>query len=266
MVIRISMGSVTALWLNWWENTGKRDANGLWILKPAQKVIQLREESEFREQHPGILRKRLVWAPRGVRRIDWEGDGDVDLIVGYRKVSRIRKVDTSKGVAPYGTAVMVYDLLENTGTKVKGVVKYARPVTLTDLNGIVIHGRGHANGSVEYADWDGDGDFDLLFHSETDRPLEGGRLTFCENRGSREEPLFEAPIPIGVKIVDSPFLVDWNEDGLLDMISNGEFFENVNPKSQVKRSLPHPFSYLTSTRSRLAQACSRSNCARYPHP
>ena len=231
-----------ALWLNWWENTGKRDANGLWILKPAQKVIQLREESEFREQHPGILRKRLVWAPRGVRRIDWEGDGDVDLIVGYRKVSRIRKVDTSKGVAPYGTAVMVYDLLENTGTKVKGVVKYARPVTLTDLNGIVIHGRGHANGSVEYADWDGDGDFDLLFHSETDRPLEGGRLTFCENRGSREEPLFEAPIPIGVKIVDSPFLVDWNEDGLLDMISNGEFFENVNPKSQVKRSLPHPFS------------------------
>ncbi|WP_298865631.1 FG-GAP-like repeat-containing protein [uncultured Gimesia sp.] len=230
-----------ALWLNWWENTGKRDANGLWVLKPAQKVIQLREESEFREQRPGILRKRLAWAPRGVRRIDWEGDGDVDLIVGYRKVSRIRKVDTSKGVAPYGTAVMVYDLLENTGTNEKGEVNYKRPVTLTDLNGIVIHGRGHANGCVEYADWDGDGDFDLLFHSETDRPLEGGRLTFCENRGSREEPLFEAPMPIGVKIVDSPFLVDWNDDGRPDMISNGEFFENVNSKSQVKRSLPDPF-------------------------
>jgi len=133
---------------------------------------------------------------------------------------------------------MVFDLWENLGTKQDGAVDYARPVTLKDLNGIVIHGRGHANGSVEYADWDADGDFDLLFHSETDRPLEGGRLMFCENRGSRAEPLFEVPIPIGVKIVDSPLLVDWNDDGRLDMISNGEFFENVNPKSRVSHSLP----------------------------
>ncbi|MBI2479812.1 MAG: hypothetical protein HYV60_14605, partial [Planctomycetia bacterium] len=233
-------GCGPALWLTWWENTGERDARGLWMLKPAQNVIQLKEESEFRESAPGILRKSNAWAPRGVRRIDWEGDGDVDLIVDYRKVSRIREVDTSKGVAPYGTAIMVFDLFENLDADADGAVHYARPVTLKDLNGLVIHGRGHANGSVEYADWDGDGDFDLLFHSETDRPLEGGRLTFCENRGSRAEPLFEAPIPIGVKIVDSPFLVDWNEDGRLDMISNGEFFENVNPRSRVSLSLPDP--------------------------
>ena len=229
-----------ALWLTWWENTGQRDSNGMWILKSAENVIQLKEESEFRESNPGILRKRNAWAPRGVRRVDWEGDGDVDLIIGYRKVSRMRVVDTSKGVAPYGTAIMVYDLLENVGTDENGAVTYARPVTLKDQTGIVIHGRGHANGSVEYVDWDGDGDFDLLFHSETDRPLEGGRLVFSENRGTRAEPLFEAPIQIGVSIVDSPFLVDWNDDGRLDMISNGEFFENVNPKSRVRHSLPDP--------------------------
>ncbi|MCP4787396.1 MAG: VCBS repeat-containing protein [Fuerstiella sp.] len=233
-------GFGAAQWLTWWENTGDRDESGLWMLKPAQNVIQLTEESEFRASSPGILRKSNAWAPRGVRRIDWEGDGDIDLIVGYRKVSRIRNVDTSKGVAPYGTAVMVFDLLENRGTIADGAVDYARPVTSKDLNGLVIHGRGHANGSAEYADWDGDGDFDLLFHSETDRPLEGGRLTFCENRGSRAEPLFEAAIPIGVPIVDSPFLVDWNNDGHLDMISNGEFFENVNPKSRVSLSVPDP--------------------------
>jgi hypothetical protein len=227
-----------AMRLTWWENTGERDESGLWKLKPSQNVIQLTEESEFRANSPGILRKRNAWAPRGVRRVDWEGDGDVDLVVGYRKVSRIRTVDTSKGVAPYGTAVMVFDLLRNSGTTTDGTVDYARPVTLKDLNGLVIHGRGHANGSVEYADWDGDGDFDLLFHDETDRPLEGGRLTFCENRGSRAEPLFEAPIEIGVQMVDSPILVDWNNDGRLDIISNGEFFENVNSKSHVRRSLP----------------------------
>ncbi len=229
-----------AMRLTWWENTGERDASGLWKLKSAQNVIQLTEESEFRTGSPGILRKRNAWAPRGVRRIDWEGDGDVDLVVGYRKVSRIRQVDTSKGVAPYGTAVMVFDLLENMGTATDGAADYHRPVTLKDLNGLVIHGRGHANGSVEYVDWDGDGDFDLLFHDETDRPLEGGRLTFCENRGSRAEPLFDAPIPIGVKMIDSPFLVDWNNDGHLDIISNGEFFENVNPKSRVSLSMSDP--------------------------
>ncbi len=229
-----------AMHLTWWENTGNRDASGLWILKSARNVVQLTEQSEFRASRPGILRKRNAWAPRGVRRLDWEGDGDADLVVGYRKVSRIRTVDTSKGVAPYGTAVMVFDLLENLGTTTEGAARYARPTTLKDLNGLVIHGRGHANGSVEYADWDGDGDFDLLFHNETDRPLEGGRLTLCENRGSRAEPLFEAPIPIGVKMVDSPFLVDWNNDGHLDMISNGEFFENVNPSSRVRQSVPDP--------------------------
>ncbi len=226
--------------LTWWENTGQRDAGGLWILKPGQDVVRLTEESEFRQSTQGILRKTHAWAPRGVRRIDWEGDGDVDLVVAFRKTSRLRKVETSRGVAPYGTAVMLFDLYENLRVNDDGSVEYARPVTLKDETGIVIHGRGHANGAVEYADWDGDGDFDLLFHSETSRPLEGGRLMFCENRGSRAVPLFEAPIPINVKITDSPFLVDWNDDGRLDMISNGEFFENVNPNSQVTLSVPDP--------------------------
>jgi hypothetical protein len=229
-----------AFWLTWWENTGKRDTRGLWQLKPGRPLVQLLQESEFRAANPGVLRKRNAWAPRGVRRVDWEGDGDLDLIVAYRKVSRLRVVDTSKGVAPYGTAIMIFDLWENLGTGEDSKVNYARPVSLKDHLGIVVHGRGHANGCLEYADWDGDGDYDLLFHSETDRPLEGGRLMFSENRGTRTEPLFEAPIAIDVRMVDSPFLVDWNNDGRLDLISNGEFYENVNPKSQVTHSLPDP--------------------------
>jgi hypothetical protein len=132
---------------------------------------------------------------------------------------------------PYGTAMMVFDLVENEGTAADGQSQYAEPVTLREETRFPIRARGHANGGAEYLDWDGDGDFDLLFHDETARPLEGGRLMFAENRGTRIEPLFEAPIPI-LRITDSPFVLDWNEDGRLDLIAGGEFIENVNPHSR----------------------------------
>ncbi len=216
-----------------WNNSGKRDQNGLLLLDPPNVEAKLDAESEFRAGSPGILRKRRAWYPRGVRRVDWEGDGDLDLLVGYRKVSRLRVVDASRGVMPYGTAVMVFDLFENTGSRV-GEAEYARPVTLRESTGFAIRARGHANGGPAYLDWDGDGDFDLLFHDETARPLEGGRLMFAENRGSRAEPLLAVPIPI-LPISDSPFVVDWNDDGLLDVIAGGEFFENVNPNSRASK-------------------------------
>ena len=226
-------------WLKWWENTGKRDANGLWILHPAKDVRQFLAESEFRKAAFGIQRKSRAWAARGVRRIDWEGDGDWDLLVSYRKASRLRAIKGSDGVIPYGSAVMVFDLLENIGPGSGGVPEFAPPVTLRDLNRIPIHLRGHPNGSAEYVDWDGDGDSDLLFYSETDRPLEGGRMMFCENRGTREAPLFATPIPI-LKTSDSPFVLDWNNDGHFDVIAGGEFFENVNRNSGFARAEPIP--------------------------
>ena len=217
-----------------WTNRGQRDRNSLSLLDPPQVVLTLDAESEFRQSTPGILRKTGSWYPRGVRRVDWEGDGDFDLLVAYRKVSRLRVVDTSRGVAPYGTAMMVFDLFENTGVDEKGVRQYADPVTLREETGFPIRARGHANGGPEVVDWDGDGDFDLLFHDETARPLEGGRLMFAENRGTRSEPLLEAPIPI-LPIYDSPFVLDWNDDGRVDLIAGGEFFANVNSHSRKPR-------------------------------
>jgi hypothetical protein len=212
-----------------WNNSGRRDDRGLGLLDPPRTIATLDAESPFRRGTPGILRQRSAWYPRGVRRVDWQGDGDADLLVAYRKVSRLRAVDASRGVMPYGTAVMVFDLFENIGTAEDGSPQYAPPVTLREHTGFPIRARGHANGGPAYVDWDHDGDFDLLFHDETDRPLEGGRLMFAENRGSREAPLFEPPIPI-LPVADSPFLVDFNDDGRLDLIAGGEFFENVRPE------------------------------------
>ncbi len=217
--------------LQLWNNTGQRDRNSLLLLDPPLVVLTLDAQSKFRQSTPGILRKTRSWYPRGVRRVDWEGDGDFDLLVAYRKVSRLRAVDASRGVMPYGTAMMVFDLLENTGVDEKGAAQYAEPVTLREETGFPIRARGHANGGPEYLDWDGDGDFDLLFHDETARPLEGGRLMLAENRGTRSEPLLEAPIPI-LPVSDSPFVLDWNDDGRVDLIAGGEWFANVNLQSQ----------------------------------
>ena len=226
------LGMGRGLQLLQWNNSGKRDARGLWLLDPPTVVARLDAESDFRRATPGILRKRNAWYPRGVRRVDWEGDGDADLLVAYRKVSRLRTVDSSRGVMPYGTAVMIFDLFLNTGRSEDGMPQYAAPVTLREHTGFPIRARGHANGGAEYRDWDGDGDFDLLFHDETDRPLQGGRLMFAENRGSRTEPLFEPPIPI-LPIADSPFAIDWNDDGRPDLIAGGELFENVNTQDRL---------------------------------
>lgn len=217
--------------LMFWNNTGRRDADGLLLLDPPEVVLTLNQESRFRQSTPGILRKSRNWFPRGVRRVDWEGDGDFDLIVAFRKVHRLRSVDASQGVIPYGTAVVVFDLFENTGQTAEGQTEYAAPVTLHEETGFPLRARGHANGGPEYIDWDGDGDRDLLFHDETDRPLEGGRMMFAENRGTRAAPLFEAPIPI-LPITDSPFAVDWDGDSLVDVIAGGEFFRNVNSHSR----------------------------------
>ena len=69
---------------------------------------------------------------------------------------------------PYGTGVMVFDLFENIGRGKDGKPKFNPPVTLREETGFPIRARGHANGGPEYLDWDGDGDFDLLFHGHDD--------------------------------------------------------------------------------------------------
>src|SRR5678815_3046627 len=81
-----------------------------------------------------------------------------------------------------------------------------------------------------YVDYDGDGDCDLLYTAETNGPLERSRLMLAENVGTREKPLFIMPLPI-LGVSDSPYIVDWNNDGRFDLIAGGEFFENVNPLS-----------------------------------
>ncbi len=85
------------------------------------------------------------------------------------------------------------------------------------------------------ADWDGDGDWDILFgpHEATPllSPLVHTSVLFLENAGSREKPIFKKPVFIrtqGREPIDlgnhccSPHAVDWDGDGEIDLIVGAE--------------------------------------------
>lgn len=215
-----------------WENTGERDQSDLSVLLPQRAIAKLDQKSDYRQRAAEESPVPGDYYPRSIRRVDWEGDGDFDLIVSYRLVSVLRRIPGKEAVIPYGAGVQIFDLFENISENQEDPydVKYAKPVTIFDTRGLPIHANSVAKGGVAYTDWDGDGDFDLLFHDETSRPLEGGQLMFAENRGSREAPVFSMAIPI-LGVADSPFVIDWNNDGRFDLFAGGEFFENVNPQS-----------------------------------
>jgi hypothetical protein len=61
------------------------------------------------------------------------------------------------------------------------------------------------------------------------------------------------PVPI-LRIEDSPQVLDWNDDGLVDLIAGGEFFENTNPLTGG--SAERPVSGMTSAGTRKPHAWS----------
>ena len=83
---------------------------------------------------------------------------------------------------------------------------------------------GHCT-SVSAVDWDNDGDLDLLLGD-----YYGGRLFLRMNEGTAKQPAFAAtnqPVMIGGKplVIEkgmaAPRIVDWNNDGLFDIMCGG---------------------------------------------
>lgn len=127
---------------------------------------------------------------------DWEGDGDYDLVVG--------------GI---GNELL---LILNEGTAKE--TKFAQPVKLTQADAekpVTLPG---GKGGPCVADWDCDGDLDIVVGAERG-------VFLLENIGTREKPKLAAAValkPGGSEFNKGfrykPFVTDWNNDGLPDLL------------------------------------------------
>ncbi|MBS0210071.1 MAG: VCBS repeat-containing protein [Planctomycetes bacterium] len=167
------------------------------------------------------------------RLADYDGDGIVDLIVGIEDWSAYGWDDAWDATGRWTNGPLhgfVY-WVKNTGTL--AAPKYAEPV-LIEAEGKPVDTFGCP--SPNLADWDGDGDLDLLCGEFLDG------FTYFENVGTRTAPKYAA----GRKLRDQrgdrlamdlemivPVAFDWDRDGDLDLIVGDEdgrvaFVENVN--------------------------------------
>jgi hypothetical protein len=147
-----------------------------------------------------------------IQAVDWDGDGDLDMVYAdYRG--------------------HVY-WLENIGSRTSPLLK--PPVLILDT--------GIATTALSVYDADGDGDLDLLIGT-TDG------LLIYENTGTLSNPVLTfqgmvqtpdgADVDIKFGQFQTPEIVDWNNDGRLDMITGDEnghinFYENTESGKELR--------------------------------
>ncbi len=167
------------------------------------------------------------------RYVDYEGDGDQDLIVGvgdWTDYGWDHAYD-NHGRWRNGPLHGYVYLIENRGSKTKP--DYAEdPVRLTAGGGeIDVYGWPSPN----FADFDNDGDLDLICGEFLDG------FTFFENQGSRSKPVYAAgrrllaengkPLVMDLQMI-TPTAIDWDRDGDIDLVVGDEdgrvaFIENT---------------------------------------
>lgn len=169
--------------------------------------------------------------------VDWDRDGDLDLVVG----------DEDGRVA----------LVENTGRVERGMPLFEQPYYFQQRAADLKFG---ALVTPVSCDWDGDGDEDLICGNTA------GHLGFIENLGlSGTSPRFAAPrlLEVDGRIFriqagpngsiqgpceakwgyTTPFPADWNHDGLLDIIVNSIWgkvlwLENTGTRREPRLAAP----------------------------
>ena len=124
-------------------------------------------------------------------KVDWDGDGDKDVIVG--------------------TFTGNFFFFENVGTDAKPA--YAAKRKIFEAESCMVH--------PVAVDWDHDGLADIVFGDED------GHVSWVRNAGRMENdrPVFESPVllreepgDLSLNVLAAPFAVDWDGDGDLDFV------------------------------------------------
>lgn len=184
---------------------------------------KLYENARF---HPGNTRARM-W-----RYVDYDGDGDQDLVVGIGDWEEYvwDQAYDSEGRWRNGPLHGWVYLIEN----INGEYSKRPQKILAGGSPVDVYGWPSPN----FADFDGDGDLDLLCGEFLDG------FTYFENIGTREKPEYASgiklngddgkPLVMHVQMI-TPTAIDWDQDGDIDLIVGDEdgrvaLVENVTPE------------------------------------
>jgi hypothetical protein len=156
------------------------------------------------------------------RYVDFDGDGRLDLVVGIEDWSDYGWDDAWNGAGEWTNGPLhgFVFWFRNLGTTT--APRYADPVKL-EAGGQAIDVYGCP--SPNFADFDGDGDLDLLCGEFLDG------FTYFENVGNRTAPVYAAgrplrspddsPLTMELQMI-VPIAFDWDRDGDLDLIVGDE--------------------------------------------
>ncbi len=197
------------------------------LLLPGREIESFREpENQFNKTR-AIYSSTNVHSSKGRVRAnqwqycDYDGDGDLDLIVGvgdWNDYGWDNAFD-DQGRWTRGPLHGYVYLIRNTGTT--GDPQYGKAQKISAAGKPVdVYGMPSAN----FADFDGDGDLDLICGEFVDK------FTWFENTGTRVRPKYAAgryltnmgkPLQMDLCMI-VPVALDWDKDGDIDMVVGQE--------------------------------------------
>ncbi|MCO6459607.1 MAG: VCBS repeat-containing protein [Pirellulaceae bacterium] len=193
------------------------------VLVPGHELVDFRQNGFTR---PAPIHPRANVHPQKVRAnqwryVDYDDDGQLDLLVGVGDWTEYGwdNAFDAEGHWVRGPLHGLVYLLHNAGTTEQP--RYAEP-RLLEAAGQTIDVYGMP--SPNLADFDGDGDLDLLCGEFLDG------FTYFENAGTRAEPNLAAgrrlthqgrPLAMDLQMI-VPVAVDWDGDGDLDLVVGDE--------------------------------------------